>query len=250
MSTTKPIPTQFQALDGGFRLGDWEFVRQAILNLNSANSTYGITAAGTTQATATQLGAALNQVDTVAGSTGVNLPLSTGKHNTPCQFCVLINNGANTLQVYGAQSSSDTINGVAAGTGISMPASSYGLFVTVKGGAWFLIAQGGAASLGNITVTGISNSGNFTETTVGSGFVQKAGTNGRAGTFSLNGTTTVTISNTTVALTDFIGISLNTEAGAFGAQPHVVSISAGVFFTVVGTASDTSLYNYTMIGIN
>src|ERR1700728_1340481 len=116
MSTTKPIPSQFAAHDGGERLGDWEFVRQAILNQNSANATCGIVAAGTTQATATVLAAVFNQVDTTPASSGVALPLSTGKHTVPCQTVYVFNNGANTLTVYPQNGSSDTVNGGASVT--------------------------------------------------------------------------------------------------------------------------------------
>jgi hypothetical protein len=104
---------------------------------------------------------------------------------------------------------------------------------------------------GNTTITGtITTSGNVTINTVGSGFVQKAGTNGRAGTFVANGASAVTISNTSVAVTDAVIISLNTVGGTVGVQPHVATITAGTGFTVVCTASDTSTYNYSLIGTN
>jgi hypothetical protein len=247
MSTTKPIPQQFTPTDGGFRLGDYEFMRQAILNSNSASSTYGIAAAGTTQATATPLTSVNNQVDTVGASSGVNLPLSTGKHSTPCQVCNVINNGANTLTVYGFQGSADTINGIAGSTGVTIPVGATVGFLTVKGGAWFTGDTSDAGSFSSIT-----NSGNFTETGVGSGFVQKQSATGagRAGTFTLNGATTVTVTNTTVAVTDFIGISMNTAAGTIGAFPKITAIQPGASFTILGTASDTSVYNYSMFGVN
>jgi hypothetical protein len=247
MSTTKPIPTQFQPSDGGLRLGDWEFLRSAVQYNNSAQATYGIVAAGTTQATATQLAAVLNQVDTTAASTGVNLPLSTGKHSTPCQFCYITNNGANTLTVYGAQSSTDTINGISGATGVTLPSGSSAEFFSTKGGAWF--SSDVSAPIAPTTITA---SGNITETLVGSGFVQKFSATGagRAGTFTLNGATTVTVTNTTVATSDFIGISMNTPAGTVGALPVVRFIQAGTAFAVLGTASDTSVYNYSCFGIN
>jgi hypothetical protein len=251
MATTKPIPTQFQALDGGLRLGDYEFIRQAILNLNSSQSTYGITAAGTTQATATPLGAVLNQVDTVTASSGVNLPLSTGKHNTPCQFVVVVNNGANALSIYGAQGSTDTINGIAGSTALSLPIGASAIFTSIKGGAWFCADIGIAGSLTTLTTTStITAGGNVVESTVGSGFVQKIGTNARCGTFTLNGATTVSVSNTTVATADFIGISMNTPAGTVGALPVVRFVLPGTSFAVLGTASDTSVYNYSILGTN
>jgi hypothetical protein len=250
MSTTKPI--ELAPSDGGYRLADMGYIRNGLLYMNSGLSTYGIVAAGTTQATATQLNSLLNQVDTVAASTGVNLPYSGGKHSTPCQFCFVTNNGANTLTVYSAQSQSDTINGTAGATGVTQAAGSSVMYFTTKVGAWFSpTGAGAAAAFGALTATTIGAAGNITETTVGSGFVQKSGAGtARAGSFTLNGATAVTVTNTTVAITDFIGFSVNTPSGTVGAVPHVSTISAGVYFTVVGTASDTSLYNYTMIGVN
>lgn len=73
----------------------------------------------------------------------------------------------------------------------------------------------------------------------------KNGTNLFGGTFIANGTSAVTVANTAIAITDMISISLNTVGGTVGAIPHVATITAGTGFTVVGTASDTSTYNWT-----
>jgi hypothetical protein len=242
MSTTKPIPQQFASADTGLRFDDFKFMRDAVLNLNSLQATYGIVAAGTNQATATPLASVLNQVDTVTAGTGVNLPLSTGPHTSPCQICIVFNNGASALQIYGFQGSTDTINAFSASVGVQLPAGASAIFQSVKGGTWSTSDVGAAGSF----------SGNVTETLVGSGFVQKASSTGagRAGTFTLNGATTVTVTNTTVVNTDIISISMNTPAGTVGAQPIVRFIQAGTAFAVLGTASDTSLYNYSIIGVN
>jgi len=69
---------------------------------------------------------------------------------------------------------------------------------------------------------------------------------GRAGTFTLNGTTPVTISSSSLAITDVIVMSLNTVGGTVGVQPHVATVTAGQA-TVIGTASDTSVYNYVLV---
>lgn len=153
-STTKP---QFIAQpDAGFRLADARTIIDALLNMNSASSTYGITAAGTTQATATQLGSVLNQVDTASSSTGVNLPNSSGRRTTPFQHCMIVNNGANAITVYAYQGGSDTINGVAGATGVSQAAGSTVLYVSVKPGTWFAAGSGENANFGAITVTTIN----------------------------------------------------------------------------------------------
>lgn len=69
---------------------------------------------------------------------------------------------------------------------------------------------------------------------------------GYSGTFTLNGATPVTVANANVAITDVIPISLNTVGGTVGVQPHIATITGGTGFTVVGTASDTSIYNYSL----
>lgn len=79
------------------------------------------------------------------------------------------------------------------------------------------------------------------------GVVYKQGNPGYTGTFVANGTSSVTVGNTATAITDTIAISLNTVGGTVGALPHVSTITAGTGFTIVGSASDTSTYNYAVI---
>lgn len=67
------------------------------------------------------------------------------------------------------------------------------------------------------------------------------------GTFTCNGTTAVTVSEPGIAINDVIAISLNTVGGTVGAVPSVKTITAGTGFTVSGTASDTSIYNYAIL---
>ena len=69
-----------------------------------------------------------------------------------------------------------------------------------------------------------------------------------SGTFVANGTSTVTTTQAAVTATSMILISLNTVGGTVGAIPVVTTITAGTGFTTVGTASDTSTYNYLVIG--
>ncbi len=64
------------------------------------------------------------------------------------------------------------------------------------------------------------------------------------GTFTCNGSTPVVVANTETTLTGLIVFSLNTVGGTVGAIPSVKTITAGTGFTVAGTASDTSVYNY------
>ena len=90
-------------------------------------------------------------------------------------------------------------------------------------------------------------SGNLRFDAAAAGITLKQGANGRVGTFTANGTTPVTVSNTSVAISDAIIISLNAVGGTVGATPAIKTITAGAGFTVAGTASDTSVYNYAII---
>lgn len=69
-----------------------------------------------------------------------------------------------------------------------------------------------------------------------------------SGAFVANGASAVTVANANVTATSMILISLNTVGGTVGAIPAVQTITAGTGFTVAGTASDTSTYNYLIIG--
>lgn len=96
----------------------------------------GITAhAGGGQTSATPLTGGINSVDTVAtGADSVALPLAVA--GTTIQ--VLNNAASNSMQVFGA--GTDTINGIATGTGVAQAAGKLGEFVCTKSapaGTWF-----------------------------------------------------------------------------------------------------------------
>lgn len=74
-----------------------------------------------------------------------------------------------------------------------------------------------------------------------------AGANGKAGTFTANGTTPVIVSTTGFVAGSTVAISLKTVGGTVGALPHLATTTPGTGFTVVGTASDTSVYNWVII---
>ena len=80
----------------------------------------GLTAAGTTITDALQLNAAINFVDTAAASSGVKLPPNAAVGSV----VVVINRGANALNVYPA-TSTGTINGGAAGAAKSLAVTDY-----------------------------------------------------------------------------------------------------------------------------
>lgn len=92
----------------------------------------GITAlAGGGQTGATQLTELLNQIDTVASAADSAMLLPS----RPGSIQIVINNGANAAQIFG--SGSDTINGVAAATGVSQAAGKVAVYICAKSGAWF-----------------------------------------------------------------------------------------------------------------
>lgn len=71
---------------------------------------------------------------------------------------------------------------------------------------------------------------------------------GSAGTFTLNGTTAVTVADTRVTANSAIVMTLKTVGGTVGAAPAIKTITAATGFTVAGTASDVSVFNYLILG--
>lgn len=71
---------------------------------------------------------------------------------------------------------------------------------------------------------------------------------GQRGTFTCNGVTPVSVSNATITADSQVLITLKTAAGTVGATPAVKTITVSTGFTVAGTALDTSVYNYAIIG--
>lgn len=70
---------------------------------------------------------------------------------------------------------------------------------------------------------------------------------GRSGTFTANGTSPVTVTNKLITANSVVIITLKTVGGTVGAYPAIQTITPGTGFTVAATASDTSVYNYTII---
>jgi len=98
--------------------------------LNTVLSATGITAVGTNQATAVQLAADINRINTVAVGTGVILPIAS-----PGLDIYLINHGANPVQVYG--NGSDTIDDLAGSVGASQMGNSNVLYTAPASGQWY-----------------------------------------------------------------------------------------------------------------
>lgn len=73
--------------------------------------------------------------------------------------------------------------------------------------------------------------------------VQLIGTTG-----TCNGATPVTVTNTNVTADSTILFTLKTVGGTVGAVPSVKTKTAATGFTFACTASDTSIYNYLILG--
>lgn len=69
-----------------------------------------------------------------------------------------------------------------------------------------------------------------------------------SGTFTANGATPVTVANSLITANSSIIITLKTVGGTVSPSlPYIATITVGTGFTVTGTASDTSVYNYKIV---
>lgn len=91
-----------------------------------------LTAAGTTRADALQLAKEVNNITTAAASTGVILPVGVIGMEIN-----ISNNGASTVAVYA--SASETINGTAGATGVTLAATKFATYRYVKANTWISV---------------------------------------------------------------------------------------------------------------
>lgn len=81
------------------------------------------------------------------------------------------------------------------------------------------------------------------------GFTASSDAAATCGTFTCNGSSNVTITTSAVPANFLFLCTLKTVGGTVGNLPKVTTITAGTSFTVAGTASDTSVYNWAIIPI-
>lgn len=92
-----------------------------------------------------------------------------------------------------------------------------------------------------------SASPTFTGTVaIGAKLDAATGANTSVGTFTLDGVTPVAVANTSITASSLVFISKVSTGGTPGTVP-TYTLSAGVGFSVVGAALDTSVYNYLII---
>jgi hypothetical protein len=125
---------------GNVGIGSGKTVPGFALDVNgTTNTTYyagstatGLTAAGTTLATALVLAAQANVILTTAASTGVSLPNVIGAK------IWVYNAGANALSVY-PNGASGTINGGSAGAAVSLAAAGKAQYIQVVTNVWYSV---------------------------------------------------------------------------------------------------------------
>lgn len=79
------------------------------------------------------------------------------------------------------------------------------------------------------------------------GPTQAASVNANGGTFTANSGAAVAVANTNVTANSVILFGLKT-AGGTPAAPFLVTVTPGTGFTVSSGGSDTSVYNYVILG--
>lgn len=88
----------------------------------------------------------------------------------------------------------------------------------------------------------------FLGTVNATGGIVNTGT-GLKGTFTANGVTPVVVAAAGLTANSVISISLKTVGGTVGALPTPATVTPGTGFTVVATALDTSVYNFSITDI-
>jgi hypothetical protein len=101
------------------------------------------------------------------------------------------------------------------------------------------------ARCGGSEIVGLADGPQVAQTTVGGLMAAPQAT---GGTVTLNGVTPVNVANTAVTANSLIVFTLKTVGGTVGAHPVIETITPGTGFTVAGTAADTSVYNYGILG--
>lgn len=77
---------------------------------------------------------------------------------------------------------------------------------------------------------------------------QASAVRANGGTFTANGSTSVTVTNANVTANSVILFGLNTVGGTVNGGPFVVTVTPGTGFTIKSGSTDTSVYNYIILG--
>lgn len=116
----------------GFRLLGGETVNKGIAEPQWSTYSGVVALASGGQTGATPLLGSINSVDTVANANdSVALPAATGLGRP----IVVINSTTTSMQVFGA--GTDTINGIATGTGVAQAGGKTAVYYSAVAGAWY-----------------------------------------------------------------------------------------------------------------
>ena len=190
------------------------------------STTGGITATGSTQATAFALTTSYNVVTIVAASTGVALPTMAAAG----LICVIVNRGANALLVYPANGSGAAIDGAAANTAVSLPVNTTAVYEASSATQWYTTAFPITAGSGTSVVYG-----NGSVAISSTGVTSVAGTANEVAVSGSTGAVTISTPSTFVApgtISDTTGMKYSTTT----------SVAAAGTVQGTGTALTTS-YN-------
>jgi hypothetical protein len=123
----------------------------SIVNLPVADNLTALAAGGRTGATL--ISAQINRFAVVA-TAGDSAVLPAANPYIPTGYILtVINNGAKAMTVYG--NGSDTINGIAGATGVSVPAGSTVQFITSVAAKWFTLSLGGGVNGNFFTLSSV-----------------------------------------------------------------------------------------------
>jgi len=197
MAVTGTAPKPLLA---GFRMFAGEVLNALFGNPQYSTGVGYVAKAGGGQTSATLLTGTINSVDTVAtAADSVLLPPAL-----PGKVLFVVNNGSNSMQVFGT--STDTINGVAAATGVAQGAGQSCVYLCTALGLWFQVSQAG-------TFTNISASGTLA--------VSGAAT--LSSTLAVTGDTTLSGNSTTAGYTRRSTANALTAAGTNRATALVLA---------------------------
>ena len=101
-----------------------------------------------------------------------------------------------------------------------------------------------AQSPGQILTSPVVTGGAFSY----QGGPQASAVRATGGTFACTSSGTITVGNTNVTANSIVDITLKTVGGTVSTALYISTITVGTGFTVVCGASDTSVYNYLVLG--
>lgn len=208
------------------------------------STTNAATATGSSRTGAYALTTGITNFTTVAANTGAVLPASTGGENF-----TIFNNGANTLTLYAT--GSDTINGTAGATGISVLVGQGADVKSPAAGTWLTADDAATGSFTSLTVSGATVlSGSSTLSPANANVViSPTGT----GTFTVNPATAGTLNNVSLGATTPLAVTSTTltATGAVALSPanlNVVLSPTGTGVVTINPATAGTLNNLVIGG--